>query len=49
MSATATPVAGRCKATRFPASEQELLAVEKRAEGGDVQVDIGVGEGNAGG
>src|SRR5258707_12984811 len=29
MSATATPVAGRCKATGFPASEQELLAVEK--------------------
>src|SRR5260370_22783878 len=28
MSATATPVAGRCKATGFPASEQELLAVE---------------------
>src|SRR6267143_3499548 len=29
MSATATPVAGRCKATGFPASEQELLAVKK--------------------
>src|SRR5258707_15384287 len=28
MSATATPVAARCKATGFPASEQELLAVE---------------------
>src|SRR6266404_351503 len=29
MSATATPVAGRCKATGFPASEQELLGVKK--------------------
>src|SRR6266849_10418576 len=28
-SAAASPVAGRCKATGFPASEQELLAVEK--------------------
>src|SRR5258706_16300533 len=29
MSAAASPVAGRCKGTGFPASEQELLAVEK--------------------
>src|SRR6266404_1700162 len=29
MSAAATPVAVRCKGTGFPASEQELLAVEK--------------------
>src|ERR1700687_30487 len=28
MSVAATPVAGRCKATGFPASEQELVAVE---------------------
>src|SRR5260370_41527418 len=29
MSAAATPVAGRCNGTGFPASEQELVAVEK--------------------
>src|ERR1700726_1254601 len=29
MSAAAAPVTGRCKGTGFPASEQELLAVEK--------------------
>src|SRR6202048_4669262 len=28
MSVAATPVAGRCKGTGFPASEQELVAVE---------------------
>src|SRR5260370_14728024 len=29
MSAAATPLAGRCNGTGFPASEQELVAVEK--------------------
>src|ERR1700726_2081060 len=29
MSAAATPVGGRCKCTGFPASEQELVTVEK--------------------
>src|SRR6267154_645918 len=29
MSAAATPVAGRCRATGFPASEHELVIVEK--------------------
>src|ERR1700682_3800057 len=29
MSAAATPVGGRCKGTGFPASEQELVTVEK--------------------
>ena len=47
MSAAATPVKGRCKGTGFPASEQEVVMVEKAPRAAIFQVNISVRQGDA--